>query len=328
MEWKKFIILTKLKLKKVIIIFLLLFIDIIYNFMISVKKKMKIRDSLNYKISKFAIIFRKCPPCGLFSFFITSLGCINTYYKKGYIPIINTKCYPNVLNGYNFRDNLWELFFEQPFGFTLNDVLKNADNVEYIRCDGANYQPTDDILLDRVKVNFWHNFAKKFMPIKYNIIELSNRIMKKLFSNSNNILGVLIRGTDYVSKKPSLHPIQPKVDMVISDVKQMDIKNNYDYIFFTTEDEKIRKKFIKEFSNKVKELHSFKLNYNYSSNNYLNFNEKIFGNIQFNKQYLVNIIILSKCLDLVTSRCSGASGILVLTNGFRFMKIYDLGVYK
>ena len=166
MEWKKFIILTKLKLKKVIIIFLLLFIDIIYNFMISVKKKMKIRDSLNYKISKFAIIFRNCPPCGLFSLFITSLGSINTYYKKGYIPLINTKCYPNVFNGYNFSDNLWELFFEQPFGFTLNDVLKNADNVEYIRCDGTNFQPTDDILLDRVKVNFWHNFAKKFMPIK------------------------------------------------------------------------------------------------------------------------------------------------------------------
>ena len=152
--------------------------------------------------------------------------------------------------------------------------------------------------------------------------------MKKLFKNSNNILGVLIRGTDYISKKPSLHPIQPKVDIVISDVKQMDIKNNYDYIFFTTEDEKIRKKFIKEFSNKVKELHAFKLNYNYSSNNFLNFNEKIYGNIQFNKQYLVNIIILSKCLDLVTSRCSGASGILVLTNGFRFMKVYDLGIYK
>lgn len=37
---------------------------------------------------------------------------------------------------------------------------------------------------------------------------------------------------------------------------------------------------------------------------------------------------LSKCLDLITSRCSGALGVLVLTEGFRFMKIYDLGAYK
>ena len=289
---------------------------------------MKNRDSLDYKISKFAIIIRRCPYCGLFSFFITSLGCINNYYNKGYIPIINTKCFPNVLNGYKLHDNLWEIFFEQPFGFTLDDVLKNAENIEYIRCDGISPQPTDDIITDKIKIDFWHNFAKKFMPIKNSIIELSNRIMKKLFKNSNNILGVLIRGTDYISLKPKMHPIQPTIDMVISDVRQMDIKHNYDYIFFTTEDEKIRKKFKLKFSNKIKQLNSFAINYNYSSGNFINYNKKIYGNIEFNKRYLLNIIILSKCLDLITSRCSGASGIFVLTNGFRFIKIYDLGTYK
>lgn len=283
---------------------------------------------MDYKISKFAIIIRRCPYCGLFSFFITSLGCINNYYNKGYIPIINTKCFPNVLNGYKLHDNLWEIFFEQPFGFTLDDVLKNAENIEYIRCDGISPQPTDDIITDKIKIDFWHNFAKKFMPIKNSIIELSNRIMKKLFKNSNNILGVLIRGTDYISLKPKMHPIQPTIDMVISDVRQMDIKHNYDYIFFTTEDEKIRKKFKLKFSNKIKQLNSFAINYNYSSGNFINYNKKIYGNIEFNKQYLLNIIILSKCLDLITSRCSGASGIFVLTNGFRFIKIYDLGTYK
>ena len=226
---------------------------------------------MDYKISKFAIIIRRCPYCGLFSFFITSLGCINNYYNKGYIPIINTKCFPNVLNGYKLHDNLWEIFFEQPFGFTLDDVLKNAENIEYIRCDGISPQPTDDIITDKIKIDFWHNFAKKFMPIKNSIIELSNRIMKKLFKNSNNILGVLIRGTDYISLKPKMHPIQPTIDMVISDVRQMDIKNNYDYIFFTTEDEKIRKKFKLKFSNKIKQLNSFAINYNYSSGNFINY---------------------------------------------------------
>ena len=315
-------------MKKIFIITLLLIFYIIYYFLVSVKIKLKNRDSLNYKISKFAIIIRRCPQCGLFSFFITSLACINTYFNKGYIPIINIKCFPNVLNGNKLHENLWELFFEQPFGYTLDDVLKNADNVEYIRCDWSSPQPTDNILSDRIKIDFWHNFAKKFMPIKNNIIELSNQVMKKLFNNSNNILGVLIRGTDYISLKPKSHPIQPTIDTVITDVREMDKKNNYDYIFFSTEDEKLRTKFQEEFSNKIKQLHSFNINYNYSSSPFLNFNENIYGNIQFNKQYLLNIIILSKCLDLVTSRCSAASGILILTKGFRFTKIYDLGAYK
>ena len=319
------IIILKVRFKNALL-FILLFI--IYYYIFPLRLKIKNRDSLNYSISKFAIIMRRCSSCGLFSFFITSLGCINYYFNKGYIPIINTKCFPNVLNGYKLNENLWELFFEQPFGFTLDDVLKNAANVEYIRCDSVHPQPRDNILNDKIKINFWHNFAKKFMPIKSNIIALSNKMMKKLFNNSSNILGVLIRGTDYISIKPRLHPVQPTIDMVISDVRKMDSKNNYDYIFFTTEDEIIREKFTKEFSKKVKQLHYFHISYNYSSANHLNFNKNIFGNIQFNKQYLLNIIILSKCLDLITSRCSGASGILVLTNGFRYLKIYDLGNYK
>ena len=43
--------------------------------------------------------------------------------------------------------------------------------------------------------------------------------------------------------------------------------------------------------------------------------------------YLLNIIILSKCLDIIAARCSGTAGIFVLTNGFRNIKIYNKGVY-
>ena len=319
---------NKIKFKKILIILLLLIINKLYNFVFSILLTIKKRDSLNFKTSKFAILYRKCYQCGLFSFFITSLGCINKYYNKGYIPLISSKCFPNVLNGYKLHENLWEMFFGQPFGFTLDEVLRNAIHTEYIRCDIPSFFPSDDIFFNKNAINFWHNFAKKFMPIKNNLIKLSNKIMKKLFHNSKNILGVLIRGTDYITIKPSIHPVQPTVNMVISDIKKLEIENNYDYIYFTTEDENIRKIFKKIFANKIRELHNFFIDYNYSSYDYLNSNKNIYGNIKFNKQYLLNIIILSKCLDLLSSRCSGAVGIILLTNGFRFMKIYDLGRYK
>ena len=44
----------------------------------------------------------------------------------------------------------------------------------------------------------------------------------------------------------------------------MDNKYNYDYIFFTTEDEIIREKFAKYFIGKIKQYKSkIKINYNY-----------------------------------------------------------------
>ena len=152
--------------------------------------------------------------------------------------------------------------------------------------------------------------------------------MYKLFKQSKNILGVLTRGTDYIARKPKQHPIPPNVSILINDVKEMDNKYKYDYIFFSTEDEFIRINFTKHFKYKLKQVKpNVKVKYNYLKKDFLNLNENINGNIEFNKIYLINIIILSKCLDIITAKCSGTAGIFVLSNGFRNIKIYELGYY-
>ena len=152
--------------------------------------------------------------------------------------------------------------------------------------------------------------------------------MRKLFKNSKNILGVLTRGTDYIMLRPRNHPIPPNISLLIHDVKELDNKYKYDYIFFSTEDDDMRKIFIKSFTNKVKQIKAKNnIKYDYTKKKFLGYNINIKGNIEYNKLYLINIIILSKCLDLITARCSGSAGIFILTNGYRNMKIYNLGLY-
>ena len=178
-------------------------------------------------------------------------------------------------------------------------------------------------------MDFWHNMAYKYIPIKKEIINESFIIMKKLFKNSNNILGVLIRGTDYIASKPKNHFIPPKIKIVFKDIKEMNKKNQYDLIFLTTEDEIIRMKFIKKFGNKLKYLKSNKtINYNYKKKLFLAFNKNINGDLYFMKIYLINIIILSKCNDILCARTSGSTGAFILTEGFRNNKVYFLGKYK
>ena len=43
---------------------------------------------------------------------------------------------------------------------------------------------------------------------------------------------------------------------------------------------------------------------------------------------MLNIIILSKCLDLLAANTSGTVGVFILTEGFRNYKVYKLGYYK
>lgn len=187
----------------------------------------------------------------------------------------------------------------------------------------------EEIFINKIMRDFWHNLALKYIPIKNKIIKESLKISIRLFKNSKNILGILARGTDYISSKPYGHAIPPNPEIMIKDIRKMDKTNKYDYFFLSTEDDIIREKFINEFKNKLKYLKAYKsINYKYKNKNYLSYNKKISGKINFMKIYLINIIILSQCTDIITARTCGSKGIFVLTNGFRNIKVYNLGYYK
>ena len=66
----------------------------------------------------------------------------------------------------------------------------------------------------------------------------------------------------------------------------------------------------------------------YSKKQYLAYNIDFKINKEYNKIYLLNIIILSKCLDFLAARTTGSIGVFVLTKGFRNYKVYNLGHYK
>ena len=96
------------------------------------------------------------------------------YLLEGFIPIIDIKSFPNIINGFNiYKPNYWELFFEQPFGYSLESVLKNAKNITYINCDDCEPRPDPQyMLLNEPNIYFWHNFAYKYMPLKIELFSI------------------------------------------------------------------------------------------------------------------------------------------------------------
>ena len=97
----------------------------------------------------------------------------------------------------------------------------------------------------------------------------------------------------------------------------MEKKNKYKWFFIATEDSNIRNKFILEFGEKLKYiLPKEKIEYNYKNDKYLAFNKNIKGNLEFLKTYLINIIILSKCIDIITCRTNGSVGAFILSESY------------
>lgn len=284
---------TLILLKIIMISLVLNIIFLIFNnqninkFQKMINSNLKSFSNSNYEPSKFAIIRRtNCPVCGFFSFYIVHLGCINKYINRGFIPIIDVMSFPNIFNGFNIsKNNYWENFFNQPFGYSLKDIKKNAKTIKYIECTGLEIRPDPNyIYYNQMLINYWHDIAEKYMPIKNEILIETYMIMNKLFNGSMNILGVKMRGTDYISSKPGGHPIPPKVEIVILDVTNMDSKYKYDWIFMTTEDEIIKEQFIKKFKNKIKLYNPNKrINYNYTLGDNIMLNKEINGNLDYAK---------------------------------------------
>ena len=289
--------------------------------------------NLNYdfNISKFNIIKKEdCKGCGFFSYYIFFIGYFITSIATQNIPIIDVGSYPNIFNNFKpYDSNPWEYFFWQPYNLTLKEInekarIKNYENTTNYNNLIPNYKT---IFYKKYSLLFYHDVVTKYMPIKKEIMKKVNNIMKKLFNGSQNVLGVLARGTDYITLKKKGTPIPPTAGKMIEDINKYDKENKYDYIFLTTEDNLIRDKFKSEFGKKLKYIEfGINVKYNYNGIEYFLENKNAQG-LEYQKIYLYNIIILSRCIDIISARTHGAAVAFILSEGFRNNLVYDLGEF-
>ena len=153
----------------------------------------KSKLNLDYVNVNFAVIKRtSCSCCGLFSNYMVYLGCIRKYLIEGFIPILEFISYKNTINGFMIdpsKGNPWEYYFNQPFGYKYNNVIRKARNIKYFECNVNTIKPNEDIFINKEFMKYWHIMANKYIPIKKEIINESNHIIKRIFKESNNVLG-------------------------------------------------------------------------------------------------------------------------------------------
>ena len=273
----------------------------------------------DFENNTFNIITKKdCKECGFFSYYINYVGCFITSITSQRIPILDLNSFPNVFNEFNPTNptdiNPWEYFFDQPYNLTLNEVKQKAKKIDKTDCIENNMIPNfKDIYSKIYSLKFYHNFVKKYIPIKKEIMEELNKVMKNIFKKSENVLGVLAKENDDIKSKSKEYPTNIQL---IEDAKKFNNQNKYDFIFLTTEDNTIKDKFIEEFGEKLKFLDKSNKNQYFNSN-------KISGGLENAKIYLFNIIILSKCIDIISVPTYQAATAFILSEGFRNSLVYN-----
>lgn len=250
--------------------------------------------------------------------------------NKGYEVIIDMKNYYTQYS--NGKDNVWEWFFTQPCKYSLDDVYSGTGTVIL---SGYRYHEDENeklfsnlIFTDRYlnrECNFLFNNNFEFSKEVKDICIKEQKIIP-----IESCIGVFLRGTDYVSLKPTGENIQPSVSQMIKIIQRFQKKYNNPPIFLVTEDQKIFDVFQREFQDFLHTVSFDTYIENYMGNDYLS-RSCVFKKDGYHRglEYLCKIILLSRCKYMISSITCGSRVAYVLNgNKYKDEYIFDLGLYE
>lgn len=310
--------------------------SVLFSYINSIRKRERRRSYGNDNPDKtFYVIGQNDVTGGLW--WLINKVLMHLWYSddNGYIPVVDWQNYVNQYSDLDNpnRPNVWELFFEQPCGYDLTSI-SNSKNVILNKEDTC---PNPYYLMG----NFYEDEARiqKFQSLFKQYIRFNDKTYKYLSDKWNaisdygnrRIVGVLCRGTDYVRNKPKNHPVQPNPEQVVSDVYKCMNQFRCDYVFIATEDIDIFNMFLKEFKEKLLYIdqNRFRLGDNdeWLSDAILRDTNDPSSSYQRGVDYLMATFILSKCTCYIGGRTGGSKGVLILSEGFEYKNIYNLGLY-
>lgn len=293
------------------------------------EKRCKLSGGTEDPETTYYIIRHDFQMVGLFSIFISVAGDIMFAHQNNMIPVVDMRHYRNPYLDKKATYNPWEMFFEQPGGVSLDHAYKGM-NIVLSPLIVTEDRPNDTMSFFNNENNIllrWRELAEEYLHPLNDIILKSRQRYEKITGGNKKVLGVAVRGTDYVQLKPPNHPVQPETDLLISDAEKMMIEKGYEIIFLNTEDKEIASKFKKHFGDKYienkRELVDYSGGYIMDRIREQNSNEKIASG----REYLITQLMMNMTNGLLASRCSGTVGSFVLPSRWEDIYIYDLGRY-
>ncbi|MFV0553532.1 MAG: hypothetical protein ACK5LR_02395 [Mangrovibacterium sp.] len=266
---------------------------------------------------------------GLFAY-VRAVFLHATYAKQhGYIPVVDMHNFPNQYQKENtIHENVWEIFFKQPDNYHLYNI-KRAQRVVFCKpFSRPNYGSEWRMEGNRLIKNSDALRAEFKQVIRLNTtMENSCAERYEALIGSARVLGVLARGTDYQLKQPKYQPIQPSADQLIEEAKEVMQSHNCTKLFLASEDAEIVAKFKAEFGAKLitnqQRLYSRKELEGVNSLSEIDERTKI----DTAKEYLQSVYILSKCACFIAGRTAGSTGAYLMSDGFEYEHLWELGTY-
>ncbi len=263
---------------------------------------------------------------GIFNVFNKAVNCARYAVKKGFIPVprlVNKRGLLGIYQDYE-GDDIWDKFYKQPEGYSLEEVLKSKNvyfspffynatimqNLMDEYCKDVSLSWPDGIYNDRL-MKYIEDKEKSFLPYP------------------DKTLGVLARGTDYVNTHLSNHSIHASKEMICDKIDEALKEWNLEYIYLATEDEAYCKYFKERYGNKI--FFTDQERYTVAPGELLGDmhrkNKAKREGFLLGAEYILSIYLLSKCSSMIASGgCAGVGEAKRMNAGeYANVYVFDIG---
>lgn len=264
---------------------------------------------------------------GLLSLTYKQVLYINYAKQKGFVPYVDWKNY--VTQYFDGKNNVWNYFFKQPSKISEKEVYSSKN----VYLSGWTFKNINYQGLFESDIFFNAEIKRKSYDLLIKNLSFSDEILNKVCVEAkiidiNRCVGVYVRGTDYIKLKPSGEYVQPNIRLVEEKIDDFNKKYNAP-IFLVTEDGDIYDSLVKKYGSiiRIVSFDSFIRNYDgkdvLSKSSVLDEDKKLRG-----QNYLVKMILLSRCKYLISSITQGSKFSYAL-NGGKYVDeyIFNLGLY-
>ncbi len=264
---------------------------------------------------------------GLLSLIYKQVLYINYAKQKGFVPYVDWKNY--VTQYFDGKNNVWNYFFKQPSKISEKEVYSSKN----VYLSGWTFKNINYQGLFESDIFFNAEIKRKSYDLLIKNLSFSDEILNKVCVEAkiidiNRCIGVYVRGTDYIKLKPSGEYVQPNIRLVEEKIDDFNKKYNAP-IFLVTEDGDIYDSLVKKYGSiiRIVSFDSFIRNYDgkdvLSKSSVLDEDKKLRG-----QNYLVKMILLSRCKYLISSITQGSKFSYAL-NGGKYVDeyIFNLGLY-
>lgn len=258
----------------------------------------------------FYVIYRTPYEAGFFSNFGYVVGHLKLIEGTNFIPVIdfeNFKTFYNNTTSINGTENSWEYYFEQPAGYSLDEVYQSK---HVLFCDGLSHSLGS--------LGFKKNEKEAYFIKTFKVKPYINEIISKYnkFFENNNVLGVHFRGKD-INIFPG-HPFGATEKQMFKYTDKIIKEYSIDKIFVATDEQIYLDKYIKNYGDMVFYADNFRT----KKINEFNINPRENHRYLLGLEVLTDAILLSKCQGLLCGASGMAGAVKLLNPNYEF--VYEI----